>query len=376
MCRKERSRMENPFSFSGVVDDPAFCNRQKEQAELKKLIRSSQNVLLYSHRRFGKTSLILKVFSQLKTATPIYVDLYGTTSIPEFISAFMTGISATEPKTKRLLKLVRETITSFTANVGLDPVSGLPTISPQLNPGQNTASIEEVFKLAEAVSTRKKIAIAFDEFQEVARYGGDAFEKQLRKCIQQHKNISYIFSGSQKHLITEMFSDAKRAFYRQAASFPLKKITIKEYTKWVTKLYRKDNRRIDPKQVSQIVRRCDNHPAYIQEFLYNLWDEVEITTTVIDQTERRIIRSRLAEFAYAWDSLTLNQRRALKLIVATGGKGLYAVENLARFGFRTPSQATVAVGKLIEREFVVKNGVYQVQDPIFKSWLALSQGSN
>lgn len=108
----------------------------------------------------------------------------------------------------------------------------------------------------------------------------------------------------------------------------------------------------------------------------NLWNEYEITNTVIDQTERRIIRSRLAEFAYAWDSLTLNQRRALKLIVATGGKGLYAVENLSRFGFRTPSQATVAVEKLIEREFVVKNGVYQVQDPIFKSWLALSQAGN
>jgi AAA+ ATPase superfamily predicted ATPase len=368
--------VDNPFSFSGVVNDPAFCNRQKEQAELTKLIKSSQNVLLYSHRRFGKTSLILKVFSQLKTATPIYVDLYGTTSIPDFISAFLTGISAAEPKTKRLLKLVRETITSFTATVGIDPVTGLPTISPQLTPGQKPAPLEEVFKLAEAVSTRKKIAIAFDEFQEVASYGGDAFEKKLRKCIQQHQNIAYIFSGSQKHLITEMFSNAKRAFYRQAASFPLRKIAIEEYSKWVTDLYRKDGRSIDSKRVAQIVRRCEGHPAYIQEFLYHLWAESEISNTVIDQTERRIIRSRFAEFAYAWDSLTLNQRRALKLIVATGGKGIYAVENLARFGFRTPSQANAAVDKLIEREFLVKNGVYQVQDPIFKRWLATSQAGN
>lgn len=368
--------MDNPFSFSGVVDDPSFCNRQREQSELKKLIQSSQNVLLYSHRRFGKTSLILKVFSQLKTVTPIYVDLYGTTSIADFIRAFMTGISAAEPKAKRLMKLVRETITSFTASVSLDPVTGLPTVSPQLAPGQKTAPIEEVFRLAEAVSTRKKIAIAFDEFQEVTRYGGDTFEKQLRKCIQQHKNIAYIFSGSQKHLITEMFSNAKRAFYRQAASLPLRKISVKEYTKWVNALYQADNRRLDLQLISQVIKRCDNHPAYTQEFFYHLWDEDDVSITMIDRIERRIIRSRLAEFAYAWDSLTLNQRRALKLIVITGGKGLYAVENLSRLGFRTPSQASAAVEKLIEREFVVKNGVYQVQDPIFKRWLELAQAGS
>ena len=365
--------MDNPFSFSGVVDDPAFCNREKEQAALTRLIQSSQNALLYSHRRFGKTSLILKVFKQLTDITPIYVDLYGTTSIPDFIRAALTGISAAEPKIKRLMQLVRETITSFNATFSLDPVSGLPTVTPQLTPGQHTAPLEEVFRLAKAVSAKRKIVIAFDEFQEVARYGGEPFEKQLRRCIQQHRNIAYLFSGSQKHLITEMFTNAKRAFYRQAASFPLEKITPPAYVKWVTDLYRQDNRTIDEGLVLQIIHRCDSHPAYIQEFFHHLWSEDAVSVAVIDELERRIIRSRMAEFAYAWDSLTLNQRRALKLIVFTGGKGLYAVDHLAAFGFRTPSQAMTAVDKLIEREFVVKNGVYQVQDPIFKRWLALAQ---
>ena len=54
--------MKNPFSFSGIVEDPAFCNREKEQTDLTRFIGNSQNVLLYSHRRFGKTSLINRVF--------------------------------------------------------------------------------------------------------------------------------------------------------------------------------------------------------------------------------------------------------------------------------------------------------------------------
>jgi hypothetical protein len=372
MSRRERTAMQNPFSFSGVVDDPSFCNREKEQTELVRLIQSSQNVLLYSHRRFGKTSLILKVFRQLTGVTPIYVDLYGTTGIPDFIRAALTGISAAEPRIKRLMQLVRETITSFSVNFGLDPVTGLPTATPQLAPGREPAPVEEVFRLAEAVSAKKKIAIAFDEFQEVSRYGGDPFEKHLRKCIQRHNNIAYIFCGSQKQLITDMFSNAKRAFYRQAASFPLEKITPQAYIEWVTALFQKDNRTIDSETIRQVVHRCDRHPACVQEFFHHLWTEKTLSTAVVDGLERRIIGRRMAEFAYAWDSLTLNQRRALKLIVATGGKGLYAVDNLARFGFRTPSQATAAIDKLVQREFVVKNGVYQVQDPLFKRWLARS----
>mgnify|MGYP000520699433 CR=1 FL=1 len=89
--------MNNPFSFSSVVDDPAFCNREHEQAELNRMIQACQNVLLYSHRRFGKTSLILKVFRQLEGITPIYIDLYGTTGIPDFIRAALAGIYIVDP---------------------------------------------------------------------------------------------------------------------------------------------------------------------------------------------------------------------------------------------------------------------------------------
>jgi len=63
--------MNNPFQPTGIVKDPAFCNREKEQRELEKYIESAQNVLLYSHRRYGKTSLIFKVFSGLRDTTGI-----------------------------------------------------------------------------------------------------------------------------------------------------------------------------------------------------------------------------------------------------------------------------------------------------------------
>ena len=196
--------MENPFRFSGIVDDPAFCNRKKEQSELRRYIESSQNVLLYSHRRYGKSSLILKVFKNLKKATPIYIDLYGTTSTEEFVASFLKGVSAIEPKMNRLVKMIREGIRSIGVNFSIDSTTGMPTAMPIFNKSVEDRTIDEIFGLLEGRSHKKKMVVAFDEFQEVASYGGDAFEKLLRKSIQHHERISYIFAGSQKHMITEI----------------------------------------------------------------------------------------------------------------------------------------------------------------------------
>jgi len=149
----------------------------------------------------------------------------------------------------------------------------------------------------------------------------------------------------------------------------MEKIKLDDYVKWIQGLYRKDHRKIDRTSVVEVVERCEHHPMYVQQFFFNLWDRSEPTIMDVDRVEQKIIVSRLAEYATAWDSFTLNQRRTLKLITATGGKNIYAADHLSRFGLRTPSQVKVATDKLIQREFLSKNGTYIIQDPLFKRWL-------
>jgi len=361
--------MDNPFKFSGIVEDDAFCNREDEQRELKRYIESSQNVLLYSHRRYGKSSLILKIFKGLKNVRPIYVDLYGTTRTEEFISSFLKGISTVESQLTRLTKMIREGIRSIGINISVDPISGMPIASPVFNRTAEDKTIDEIFALVEGLSTKKKMVVAFDEFQEVAAYGGDAFEKRLRKSIQKHQRISYIFSGSQKHLITEMFNDRKRAFYRLATGYPLKKIQSRHYVEWINKLYQKVKRAIDSELIKDVVARCENHPMYVQEFFFQLWIEKNISFESLDQMEQGIVKKRIPEYAYAWDSMTLNQRRALKLVSGTEGKNIFSAENLSRFGFRTASQVTAALTNLEKIGILDKNKIWKIHDPFFKKWL-------
>ena len=109
--------MKNPFKFSRLVTNKAFCNREDEQKLLLDLIKNSENVLLYSHRKTGKSSLIFKVFHRLVEEKPIiktiYIDLYGTLSEQDFIDAVFTGLTQIEPSHKKILKLVQLNLTYF-----------------------------------------------------------------------------------------------------------------------------------------------------------------------------------------------------------------------------------------------------------------------
>jgi len=361
--------MDNPFSFSGVVKAQAFCNREQERSDLKRYIRGSQNVLMFSHRRYGKTSLILKVFDEIKDTTPIYVDLYGSTTIEDFLAAVIKGISAVEAKINKLVKLLRDKIRSLTFNWTIDPVTGSHVAIPIFAQGDQRHTIDEVFALIESLSKKKKVAVAFDEFQEIAKYGDDTFEKQLRKSIQHHNRISYIFAGSQKHILSEIFVDSKRAFYKLATSYPIKKIATEHYVKWVESLYLMDNRKMDSQYIETVVDRCKNHPMYIQEYFFHLWESAACSIELIDRTEGTILNKRENEFSYAWESFTLNQMRALKLVANTQGKNIFAADTLSKFGFKTASQLVVALKTLMKREFVKKNNTYSIQDPLFELWV-------
>jgi AAA+ ATPase superfamily predicted ATPase len=367
--QQEGKYMKNPFQPTGIVKDPAFCNREREQRELKKYIENSQNVLLYSHRRYGKTSLIFKVFSDLKKVNGVYVDLFGTTTVDDFLKNFLKAISVLETRGDHLSRVVRETLSSIGVNITLDTLTGSPTITPVVHAREKGRALEEVFVVLRKLSQKRKIAVAFDEFQEISGYGGDPFEKRLRKIIQQHGDVSYIFAGSQRHMLTQMFRDSNRAFYMMAASYPLKRIEPNDYVHWIEGLYAKDGRSISPSTIGDVVGRCENHPAYVQEFFFWVWDERKVTKELIDAVERRIIERQIAEFSAAWEALTINQRRALKLVASSVNGNLFTSDKLSMHGFRTASQLSTALQGLVNKGLVDRNGEYSVYDPLFRRWL-------
>jgi AAA+ ATPase superfamily predicted ATPase len=361
--------MENPFSYSEYVTGEAFCNRGIEQKDLIYYAQNSQNVLIFSHRRMGKTSLVHQVIHRLKKAKPkvnsVYIDLYGTLDENDFIDAILTGLTQIESKLERILKQVA----GLKVTGSIDPLTNLPTLSASIKPREKPEYLEKALNLLASYSSNQKLLVVFDEFQEVAKYSEPGFEKRLRKVIQGHGNISYIFSGSQKHILIEMFETAKRAFYKMARSYPLEKIEIRDYIDWAQKLFKKKNVSVDKEIIFDIVERCDYQPMYIQQFLFDLWRSDIINLAVLEEIQKSIITSQKNQFIVLWVLLTQNQKKTLRLLAETEGESMYAAEQLQRVGFNSGSVLQRALSSLVEKEILSKNATFQFQDAMLKIWV-------
>ncbi|MCP4681357.1 MAG: ATP-binding protein [Desulfobacterales bacterium] len=368
--------MNNPFAYSNYVTGESFCNRKKELSELLRYIKGSQNVLLYSHRRYGKSSLIRKVFSDIKAKTlnigTMHIELYGTVSEKDFITRTFRGLNQLESNFERLIKSVSNVLKNIKLNLSIDPSTGDTSVSPFFEAFDEKIMLEELMNILSKYSQKRKLVIAFDEFQEVADYTEDGFEKRLRSFIQQHSNICYIFSGSQQHLITEMFNTNNRAFYKLAESFPLDKIETEYYIPWVQNFFHRKNIELPSELIEEIITRFENHPMYIQNFLFHLWEEggrKKISPDIIDKVEDAIIEKRSLEYSVLWETLSINQKKTLKLVLLNNGAKLFNAESLKSVNLKTGSLVTKALASLIKKEIIVKNGNYQIQDVVFKRWL-------
>jgi len=361
--------MQNPFAYSNYVTGDSFCNRKKELSELLKHIKGSQNVLLYSSRRYGKSSLIRQAIQDIKgkklNIKAMYIELYGTLSEKDFIVRTFQGLNQLETNFEKLVKSVSNALKNIRLNLSIDPATGSTSVAPSFEAVNEKVLLEELMNILSNYSQKHK-------FQEVAGYTEVGFEKRLRSFIQQQPNICYIFSGSQQHLITEMFNSKSRAFYKSADSFPLGKIETKHYTPWIHDLFTRINVDLPTERIEEIVARFENHPMYIQNFLFHLWEEPLkkiISVDIIDKIENSIIEKSSPEYAILWETLSINQKKTLKLILLNNGSNLFNADALKSVNLKTGSLVSKALSSLINKEIIIKDSIYMIQDIVFKKWM-------
>ncbi len=366
--------MDNPFSFGVIVDGLSFCNRKVEHDQLLSYCQSSQNVLLYSHRRIGKTSLIHHVFNTLEKKEPditkLYIDCYGILTEKQFVALIFKNLSQIETSVDKLIDFSKNIFRAIKLNFSFDSVTGIPTMSPSFNAEDREVVLEEVMKIIEHYSINKKAVVVFDEFQEIENFKDESFEKRLRKIIQRHKNICYVFMGSKQHILDQMFNSKSRAFYQSVELYPIYPIETAHYIKWIKKLYAMGKKESPTNtMIKNVVSRANNYPIYVQQYFYYLWEMEQIDSDSIQAVEADIISRNHDKFLNLWEALTLNQRKTLYLIIQSEGKNIYYAEVIYNAGLKSAAQVKKAVEVLFKNDVIIKNGHYSIQDPMFEKWI-------
>lgn len=227
------AKITNPFIVQGAIPEAYFCDREQETEQMVRLLTNGNNIVLSAPRRIGKSKLIEHCFAQPAIQDKYYtlfVDILQTGNLQEFTYEFGKAVfEATVSLGSKMRKLFAQTIHSLQGDFGFDYVTNLPKFSLSIGNISNPQyTLEEIFRFLEQAD--KPCIVAIDEFQRIAQYPEKNVEAILRTYIQRMNNCYFIFSGSERHLLGQMFLDYNRPFYQSSSMMNLEKINRSKYT--------------------------------------------------------------------------------------------------------------------------------------------------
>ena len=367
----------NPFLIKGYKGSRYFCDRVSESDNLISAIKNNQDITLFGYRRFGKSALIHHIFQKLaKEYVCIYTDIWGTSSIEEFTKELVNGIISSKVFSKqrfsdKLLNLLKSVGASF--SIGLD---GLPSVDVVYNDrNQNFRNLDELFKFMNQLDV--PILFAVDEFQEIKKYDNQVpFEGKLRSLTQQSNNIVFIYSGSEQHLLNEIFNKYNMPFYQSTRMTSIGKIEKEVYYKFIIRQFKKAKRDVNPVIIDHILEISHLHTYYVQAIANILYSQETLPTTIseFEILYREFIIEKSVFYSELPERLTKQQFSVIKGVAKSG-----IVENPTSANFmeiakiRSSSSMYRAINSLLDKQLIIKDeGNIRLYDVFLEHYLKLA----
>jgi hypothetical protein len=365
---------QNPFIISGYVSPEYFCDREEETARMLNAIENSRHITLFSPRRMGKTGLIRHLFylaRKRKEFTPVYLDIMATTSLREFTEIFGKSVLTAIGKNEALMKKILKRLSALRLKLTIDHLTGEPALSLDVNNAREAEkSLDSIFRYLGDQPYR--IAIAIDEFQQITNYPEKNLEAILRTHLQTVNNVSIIFSGSRKHILTEIFSSPGRPFYNITEMMEIGGIPQDVYKAFIREKFRKGSISISAEALGRIVEITGLHTFYVQYFCNRLYSEhKKIDIDDIDRSLITILKENEPVYASYLNLLTTMQYRVLKAIALNDGiDNPLSKEFISKYELGATSSVSQAIKSLSDKEFVFfSNFRYKLNDVFLAQWI-------
>jgi AAA+ ATPase superfamily predicted ATPase len=365
----------NPFLMTGYESPFYFCNREQETKKIEEALINGRNITLISPRRMGKTGLIHHVFHFLQKRQNVscfYIDIYHTHSLHEFVQSFADAIvGSLDTSSQKLIAKIFSFFKSIRPVLTNDSISGMPKLTFELAENKTEESLKEIFDYL--VHSEQECYIAIDEFQQITNYPESGVEALLRSYIQQFTNLHFIFSGSQKHLMENLFTSASRPFYQSTQILQLKEIDLINYQLFAKKLFTKGDKQITNEAVQWVYQVTSGHTWYIQVLLNRLYSLGESFVDVM-QAEKvlaEILEENEVTYLTYCKLITIKQLSLLKAIAHEGNiTEPTAATFISKHNLGAASTVNASLKSMLGKELLFENkGSYFVYDRFFSIWL-------
>lgn len=370
-------KLENPFPEYGYFGAAYFCDREQETETLVSALQNGSNVTLMAPRRIGKTGLIHHVFDRMKSMDKsvqcFYVDVFPTKTFSQMVQFIANAVMGKlDTPSKSLKRKLEQYVAALRPTVTPDPITGMPAFSFNVVPDNARETLAQVFEYIK--ESGRQCYLAIDEFQQVSHYseiGADAF---IRSIIQFIPNVHLIFSGSQQHLLAEMFMSPKHPFFNSSQIMTIKEIDSEKYWKFANDFFSKQGRLMLQDVFAYLYDMVDGQTWYIQKILNRLYrtPKKELSRDTVNMVVNEILAEQEINYQNNYNLLTENQALLLTAIARQGVVSApTSLEFVLRYRLPAPSSIKLALKSLQDKEYVYQTpqGDYLVYDRFFGMWL-------
>lgn len=371
-------KYSNPFVLGKEIPEELFCDRKEETATLIKQISNGRNVALISHRRLGKSGLIHHCFKQQEIESEyytFYVDLYATSSLADLVQAFSNEVyQSLKSKSSRFLENFFSMMQSLRLGFSIDSMTGESTFHVgigEIHSPQTTLS--EIFAYLEAAD--KPCLVAIDEFQQIGEYSEKNVEALLRTHIQRCSNTSFIFSGSRRHTMSNMFNSPAKPFYQSAISMGLMPIPEDTYTDFACRMFSLRNKAITSEVARHAYEKYEGYTWFVHMMMNELFSMTNIgETCTIDyfpHAEDTILRLQEVAYESTLAMLPIKQKQILIAIANEGyAQNVTSGSFIKKHSLQSASSVQTALKALIDKTIVMRTEKgYRLEDFFFAEWL-------
>ena len=362
--------MKNPFQYTGIASKEFYLHRDEIEASLLEHFESRQNLLVQGPRRMGKTSAILNTFSDLQENNKclfVHVDFYGVTSVEGVRDKIMFAIDQLPVRTrlrKELEKKLKNTTGATAFGFGLN-WSGQ----------QRETLLEDVLSVLAEFGAQKPLAVFFDEFQSLL----DAAEAEeilgrLRSEIQKQPDVFYVYAGSDRPRLREIFFLEKSPFFKSAALLEVGSIDRKKFIPWLENRFATGQRTVDPRIWLPLFDLTEDVPGDIQHICHTLWTLSESGDHVDENRWGEAINYLLdmqqKGFIDFWSVISKNQRKLLRGLALYPEQGHSSAAFIKNTGLSSSSASSKALEVMLSRGALWRIGDrLAFSNPFMRLWI-------
>lgn len=367
----------NPFIIKGYQGEEYFCDRKAETDTIINAVKNQRNITLTSLRKMGKTGLIWRAGEKLKNVNIhlVYFDILGTENLHEFINEFGGAIfKLKQPLAQKIPRVFNSFLKSLRPTINYNALSGMPSLSFSLdNQQQKIQTLEDIFNYLKLISDKVPLVVAIDEFQQIDNYPEENVEALLRKNIQFLNNVQFIFSGSNRHILLRMFTDAKKPFYQSTQLLHLQEIPEVEYHDFVWEKFEGSGKTITDDAIGFILNSTRMHTYYVQYVFNKLFGTGKRKLNKTD-AELMLKNVLLENEPYYFEYRNLITPSQWSLLIALakedGIKEVTSGDFIKKHKLTNPATVRRGIEALLQKELIFScNEMYYVYDVFFALWL-------